>query len=99
MIVLLAIAAVLVGLGIGYLMGGYDRGQSMRAAALTAFLVGFLILLDRFMQAWPDYIANAAIRGRPIATIGAEHAEPRRRLLDPSLDTFTHLILPTIALS
>ena len=33
MIVLLAVAAVLVGLGIGFLMGGYDRGQSMRAAA------------------------------------------------------------------
>ena len=33
MIVLLAVAVVLIGLGIGYLMGGYDRGQSMRAAA------------------------------------------------------------------
>ena len=53
MIVLLALATVLVGLAIGYVMGGYDRGQSMRAAAITSFLVGFLIMLDRFMQAWP----------------------------------------------
>ena len=72
MIVGLGLLAVGVGLLVGYLMGGYDRGQSMKAASLTSFAVAFLILLDRFMQSWPDYMSNPRIRGRPIATIGAE---------------------------
>ena len=98
MIVLLAVAFVLIGMGIGYLMGGYDRGQSMRAAALTSFLVGFLILLDRFMQAWPSYFNNIRVRGRPIATIGASTPNFEGDFWVLSLDSFTHLLLPTLAL-
>lgn len=97
-IVLLAIAAVGVGLGIGYLVGGYDRGQSMRAAAITSLLVGFLILLDRFMQAWPTYFNNSRVRGRPIATIGATTPNIEGDFWVLGLDSFTHLILPTLAL-
>jgi len=98
MIVLLAVAAILVGMGIGYLMGGYDRGQSMRAAALTSFLMGFLVLLDRYMQAWPSYFNNSRVRGRPIATIGASTPNIEGDFWILSLDSFTHLILPTLAL-
>jgi peptide/nickel transport system permease protein len=98
MIVLLAIATVLVGMAIGYLVGGYDRGQSMRSAALTSFLVGFLIVLDRFMQAWPTYFDNSRVRGRPIATIGASTPNIEGDFWVLSLDSFTHLILPTSAL-
>ncbi|MGM7774523.1 ABC transporter permease [Arthrobacter sp. KNU-44] len=98
MILLLAIAAVLVGMGIGYLMGGYDRGQSMRAAAITSFLVGFLIVLDRYMQAWPSYFNNSLVRGRPIATIGASTPNIEGNFWVLSIDSFTHLILPTLAL-
>jgi peptide/nickel transport system permease protein len=98
MIVLLAIAAVLAGMGIGYLVGGYDRGQSMRAAAITAFLVGFLIVVDRFMQAWPSYFNNSRVRGRPIATIGASTPNIEGDFWILGLDSLTHLILPTTAL-
>jgi peptide/nickel transport system permease protein len=98
MVVLLAVATVLVGMGIGYLVGGYDRGQSMRAAGITAFLVGFLILLDRYMQAWPAYFNNSRVRGRPIATIGASTPNIEGDFWILSLDSFTHLILPTMAL-
>ncbi|MGO4492365.1 ABC transporter permease [Arthrobacter sp. 2YAF22_2] len=98
MIVLLAVAAIAVGLGIGYVMGGYDRGQSMRAAAITSFLVGFMILLDRFMQAWPSYFNNSRVRGRPIATIGASTPNIDGDFWVLGLDSFTHLILPTMAL-
>ena len=56
----------------------------MRAAALTSFLVGFLILLDRFMQAWPTTY-NTGVRGRPIATIGASTPNIEGDL-DPGLD-------------
>jgi peptide/nickel transport system permease protein len=98
MIVLLAVAAVLVGMVIGYFMGGYDRGQSMRAAAITSFLLGFLILLDRFMQAWPAYFNNSRVRGRPIATIGAGTPNIEGDFWILGIDSFTHLILPTTAL-
>jgi peptide/nickel transport system permease protein len=98
MIVLLAVAAVLAGMGIGYLVGGYDRGQSMRAAAITSFLVGFLIVVDRFMQAWPSYFNNSRVRGRPIATIGASTPNIEGDFWILGLDSLTHLILPTTAL-
>ncbi|MBO1267338.1 ABC transporter permease [Arthrobacter cavernae] len=98
MIVLLAIGTVLIGVGVGYLMGGYDRGQSMRSAGITAFLVGGLVILDRFMQAWPTYFNNSRVRGRPIATIGAGTPNIQGDFWVLSLDTFTHLLLPTVAL-
>lgn len=98
MILLLAIATVLVGVAVGYFMGGYDRRQNMTAAGLTAFLMGFFILLDRFMQAWPAYFDNSRIRGRPIATIGSSTPNIQGDFWVLGLDTFTHLLLPTIAL-
>ncbi len=98
MIALLALATIGVGLLIGFFMGGYDRGQNMRAAALTSFLVGGLILVDRFMVAWPQYFDNSRVRGRPIATIGAATPGLEGDFWTMSLDRLTHLILPTIAL-
>ncbi|MGX9900313.1 ABC transporter permease [Arthrobacter sp. SA17] len=98
MIFILAIVAVLVGVGVGWLWGGYDRGQGMRVGGITAFLVGGLIVLDRFMQAWPSYFNNGKIRGRPIATIGASTPNLEGDYWVTTLDSFTHLILPTIAL-
>ncbi len=68
LIVLLGVAAVGAGLLVGWLMGGYDRGQSMKAAALTSFLVAALVLLDRFMISWPAYVK--AVHGRPVGTSG-----------------------------
>ncbi|ABY22902.1 oligopeptide transporter, permease protein [Renibacterium salmoninarum ATCC 33209] len=96
MVVILAIVAILVGVAVGYFFGGYDRAQNMRAAALTAFLVAALVLLDRFMQSWPQYYDQ--VRGRPIATIGASTPNFQGDFWTGGLDRFTHLILPTIAL-
>jgi peptide/nickel transport system permease protein len=98
MVVLLAIVAIGVGILVGWLMGGYDRGQNMRSAALTAFLVGLLIMADRFMQAWPAYVNNGKIRGRPIPTIGAATPNFDGDFWTGTLDRMTHLLLPTIAL-
>lgn len=98
MIVILAVVAVGIGVGVGYLMGGYDRKQSMNAAGITAFLVGFIILLDRFMQAWPAYLDNGRIRGRAISTIGSGTPNLEGDFWIMGIDTFTHLLLPTIAL-
>jgi peptide/nickel transport system permease protein len=98
MVAILALVAVGIGALIGYLMGGYDRGQSMKAATLTSFLVGAMILLDRFMQAWPGYMANERVRGRPVATIGSATPGLQGDFWVQGLDKFTHLILPTMAL-
>ncbi|QTG80732.1 ABC transporter permease [Arthrobacter crystallopoietes] len=98
MIFLLAVATILVGLGVGYVMGGYDRRQNMSAAVITSFLTAGLVLLDRYMQAWPAYFNNNRVNGRPIATIGAETPNLEGDFWVHGLDTFTHLLLPTIAL-
>jgi peptide/nickel transport system permease protein len=99
---LLAFGIVAVGVGvlIGYLFGGVDRWLSARTGGITAFLVGGLIVIDRFMQDFSIY-STEIVGGRPIATVGA--ATPN--LTDYShnfwitgLDSFTHLLLPTLSL-
>jgi peptide/nickel transport system permease protein len=98
MILILAVVTIIVGVGVGYLWGGYDRGQGMRVGGITAFIVAGMVLLDRFMQSWPAYFDNGKIRGRPIATIGAATPNLQGDFWLSGIDSFTHLILPTIAL-
>jgi len=95
-IVVLGILAVGAGLLVGWLMGGYDRGQSMKAASLTSFLVAGLVLLDRYMISWPQYVSIT--NGRPIGTIGAATPNLQGDFWITGLDKFSHLVLPTIAL-
>ncbi|MET0965234.1 MAG: ABC transporter permease [Nakamurella sp.] len=95
---LLAAAAIGVGVGIGYLWGGDDRGQSARAGAITAILLGAVIFLDRSMQAWSTYTADPSIRGRPIKTIGDSQQGLEGDFWIHTVDLFTHLLLPTLAL-
>lgn len=95
-IALLGLAAVGAGVLVGWLMGGYDRGQSMKAAGLTSFLVAGLVLLDRFMISWPDYVSK--VRGRPIGTIGSATPGFDGDFWQVGLDKYTHLVLPTLAL-
>lgn len=98
MILILALVTVGVGIGIGWAFGGYDRGQNMRVGGITAFLVGGMVVLDRFLQAWPAYFDNGKIRGRPIATIGAQTPNLGGDFWITGIDSFTHLLLPTVAL-
>src|SRR5690606_23818113 len=87
-----------VGILTGFFVGGPDRGQMMRIGAFTAVLSAALILLDRFMQAWPTYTGLSSIRGRPIATVGAETPNLRGDMWVQGVDSFTHLLLPTLTL-
>lgn len=97
-IIILAIVALVVGGLIGWFTGGYDRSQSMRASMLTALVVGLFIVIDRYMQSWPAYMADGHIRNRPIATIGARTPNLQGDMWITGIDTFTHLVLPTCAL-
>ncbi|MFW0155552.1 ABC transporter permease [Rothia sp. P6271] len=99
MVFIIAVCFTLLGVGFGFVAGGYDRGQNMRVGGLTAFLMALLIFTDRFMQAWPDYISNSRIRGRPIPTANASTANLTGDFWILNLDTMTHILLPTVALT
>ena len=69
----------------------------MRIGAILAFLISLLILLDRFMQSLPWYMHDT--NGRPVATVGSgTPVHPKQHLGRSGLDTFTHLLLPTLSL-
>ncbi len=93
---ILALITLGVGLLSGYLVGGYDRGQNARVGVIVAAAVGAVVLLDRFMQAWAPYVD--ATNGRPIATVGSLTPNLVGDVWVTGLDTFTHLLLPTVAL-
>ena len=94
----LAAVAVLVGVVVGYAMGGFDKGQSARVGALTAFLMSVVMFVDRMMQSWAEYSASPVIRNRPIKTIGDSEDRLEGSFWVIANDTFSHLVLPTIAL-
>ena len=79
-------------------MGGYDRGQSMRAAGITLFLVGGLDPDGPLYAGLAHLLQQQQGPGGPIATIGAGTPNIQGDFWVLSLDTFTHLILPTMAL-
>jgi len=94
----LFVLAIGAGVGIGWLFGGPDRGVSMRGGALVAIVMSLLVYVDRVMQVWPLYVDASMIKGRPVATIGAETPGLGGDFWVQQLDRFTHLLLPTIAL-
>jgi len=95
---ILAAVTVLVGVLVGWFMGGEDKGPVARTSGITAFVMGAIIAIDRFMQAWKPYTESSYISGRPIATIGSETPNLKGSFWIEGLDSFTHLLLPTIAL-
>ncbi|MBB5633820.1 peptide/nickel transport system permease protein [Cryobacterium mesophilum] len=97
-ILILALVTIAVGLLTGFLVGGPDRGLNMRVGAFTAALSAGLILVDRFMQAWPSYLGESAINGRPIATVGSQTPNLPGDIWIHGVDSFTHLLLPTLTL-
>ncbi len=94
----LGIFGILVGGGVGYAYGGFDKGLSARTAALVAFFLSGVIFLDRAMQSWAEYSSSSVIRNRPIKTIGDREGRLEGSFWVIANDTFSHLILPTLAL-
>lgn len=98
LLLVLGLVTVAVCIGIGYAWGGPDRGVSARTAAITGVIVAGMIVVDKVMQYWPAYNAAPAIRNRPIATIGDRTPNLGGNFWVGLLDTYTHLVLPTLAL-
>jgi peptide/nickel transport system permease protein len=94
----LALVAVLVGVAVGFAWGGQDKAQSARTAALTAFPVAALLFIDRVMLSWEAYTNSPIIRGRPIATIGSSTPNLEGSFWFFTIDSFTHLVLPSLTL-
>lgn len=98
-LVILFFVTIAVGLVVGHLFGGYDRGQNRAVAAVTGVVVGGLITVDKFMLHWEQYTNHPNIKGRPIATTGAQTPNFNGgSLWMNGLDLFTHVALPTTAL-
>lgn len=97
-IFLLLASAIAIAMLIGWLWGGPDRGVSMRGAVIVALIMSATTFVDRVLQVYPDYYKASVIRGRPIATIGAETPNLVGDFWLLQLDRFTHLLLPTVAL-
>lgn len=95
-LVILGIATLAIGIVSGAIVGGHDRGLMMRIGAITAVLSGGLVLLDRFLQSWFHY--TEAVGGRPIATVGSQTPSLGGNVWITGLDSFAHLLLPTISL-
>src|SRR5699024_1226069 len=95
---LLALVAVGVGLAVGAAFRGPDPLVSGRTGAITAIVIGVLIFIDRVFQEWGRYGDHPAINQRPIPTIGASTPNLTGDFWFVNLDSFTHLLLPSIAL-
>lgn len=94
----LAVVTVLVGLGVGLAFGGPDKWASARTGAIIAVIISVVVFFDRIFQEWGAYNRHPAINGRPVATIGASTPNIEGSFWFLNLDTFTHLLLPSIAL-
>ncbi|MFG6445252.1 ABC transporter permease [Microbacterium sp. P07] len=97
-LIILGVALVAIGIISGLVLGGNDRGLAARIGAIVALISYALVVLDRFMQSWPAYVNSPRIGGRPIATVGASTPGFNGDVWLTGIDSFTHLLLPTIAL-
>lgn len=97
LLVLFVLAGV-VGAAAGWFLGEHDKGQAIRIGVLTGVLGMGVVILDQFMRTWNEYLRNPRINGRPIATVGSQTPNLQGDFWIHGLDSFTHLLLPTISL-
>ena len=96
--IVLIVATILLSGAVGWIMAGPDRWQSVRTAAIVGFMVASIVALDKYMSYWEAYSNSSRIKGRPIATVGAATPNLGGNFWIQGIDTFTHLLLPTIAI-
>jgi len=92
----LGVVATLVGVGIAALFGDIDRAAAIRASVVTSVIVGLLVFMDKTISSFAAY--SASVNGRPIATVGSKTPNFEGTFWETTLDTMTHLALPTIAI-
>ncbi|MEK9578328.1 MAG: ABC transporter permease [Aquiluna sp.] len=84
----------------GIIFGGDGRKEISRAAGITGFLSGLVLVVDEALQYWSTYIDLIPLQSGYISTIGAVTPTVKRQdnLWLNLLDSYAHLILPTAAL-
>ena len=92
----LVVATVLVGIGVGAVLGGLDKGQAARAAVFTGLVAGGLIFVDVALRAVPRYFKVKS--GRIVATTGDSTPNFTGDFWTRLLDVGLHLLLPTLAI-
>ena len=95
---LLAVGTLVASFFIGWYFGKPDRAPVARTTTIVGFLMGLVITVDRMMYVWDDYAGSERVKGRPISTIGSGTPGLEGSMWVHMLDTFTHLLLPTVAL-
>ena len=94
---------IAIGLGLGFLSGWLfgkdDKRQLARTAAIVGGLTSLLLIVDRVLLVFPDYENRIPLKNGVIATIGSQTPGLQGDMWFQMLDSFTHLLLPTIALT
>ena len=98
MLFLMGLVAIAIGVGVGLLIGGDGKKEAARTAAIVSFITFFVIVVDRVMLVYTDYVDRIPQSG-VIATIGSKTPGLRGDMWFQILDGFAHLVLPTIALA
>ena len=98
MLFLMGLVAIGLGIGVGILVGGDGKKEAARTAAIVSFITFFVIIVDRVMLVYTDYVARIPQSG-VIATIGSKTPGLKGDMWFQILDGFAHLLLPTIALA
>jgi len=95
-LLLLALVAAAVGVGVGLLLGGLDKQQAVRAAVLTGLGCGGIMVIDILLRTVASY--GRLVNGRIFATIGSQTPNFSGSFWQRFLDTGTHLVLPTLSI-
>lgn len=99
-IVILVVGLIGIGLVVGYFVGGDDRRQVMRLAAIIGGLQVLPLVVDQMFLRWDEYLARIPLNNGVISTIGATTPSIGRTddMWLKMLDSSAHLVLPTIAI-
>ncbi len=92
----LGVLAAGVGYLVGRLYGGPDWRLSARSGAAVALVMAALTFVDQVMKVWGPYFK--ALSGRPIPTFGDRTPGLGGNYWVQTLDSYTHLVLPTATL-
>src|SRR5690606_27106813 len=84
----------------GWFWGKDDKRELMRTGGVVGFLTFGILVIDMLMTVYPFYKRAIPLGNGFVATIGATTPGFQNQdMWMQMLDTFAHLLLPTIALS
>jgi peptide/nickel transport system permease protein len=93
---LCALGLVVAGILTGYLFGGLDRPQAIRAAVFSALLTGVTVFADYVLFSFAGY--SESVSGVVVKTIGSGTPNYTGTFWEVFLDRSMSLVLPTTAL-